>query len=362
MSNDFGQALRIAGGGLLAAGLLAAGAAVGSVVERAVLNNSARKDDGAGDLGSLRGTVVPVTTDDGIVLHAEIDEASNPGDGAITIVFAHGYALSLDSWHYQRAALRGKARLVFFDQRSHGRSQRADFDTHHIDQLGRDLYAVITALAPAGPLILVGHSMGGMTVMSLAAQYPDLIRERVFGAAFIATTASSMQAGSLGLPVVGPLMFKAAPHVTALLARRKSLVERTRRSGSDLALLLTRMYSFGSVASDAAGKFVARMIAGTPIDVIAEFLPALQDHDKVDALPVFGRAEVLVIAGASDRLVPVSAAEQIVAAIPGAEYALIGNAGHMVTVEYPDLVNDLLLDLLARVRRDVHADAASVAR
>ena len=39
-----------------------------------------------------------------------------------TVVFTHGFALNLDAWHFQRAALRGHYRLVFWDQRGHGRS------------------------------------------------------------------------------------------------------------------------------------------------------------------------------------------------------------------------------------------------
>lgn len=361
MGNDVGSALRMAGGGLLAAGMLAAGAAVGAVVERAVLARSARPDSDENELGSLRGTIYEVKADDGVMLHAEVDEADSATDTGLTIVFSHGYGLSLDSWHYQRQALRGRARLVFYDQRSHGRSGRADFDSHHLDQLGRDLEIVIDTLAPSGPLMLIGHSMGGMTVMALADVRPDLIEERVYGVAFIATTPTSIENGSLGLPLVGPTLHRLAPHVFASLAKRKDVVEKTVRRSSDLALLVTRLYSFGSVAPDAAGKFVAEMLAGTPIDVMAEFLPALQDHDRRDVLPVFQSAEVLVIAGDADRLVPLANSVQIVEGIPGAEFIIVPNAGHMLTLEHPDQVNDLLIELLDRVQRDITMSAQPVA-
>lgn len=361
MGNDLGSALRVAGGGLLAAGVLAAGAAVGAVVERAVLARSARPDDEDSELGSLRGTVYEVIADDNVPLHVEVDEADPATDTGLTIVFAHGYGLTLDSWHYQRQALRGRARLVFYDQRSHGRSGRADFDSHHIDQLGRDLETVIEAMAPTGPLMLIGHSMGGMTLMALADVRPGLIEDRVYGVAFIATTPTSIENGSLGLPLVGPMLHRVAPHVFASLARRKEVVERARRSGNDLALLITRLYSFGSTAPDAAGKFVAEMISGTPIDVMAEFLPALQDHDKRDVLPVFQGAEVLVIAGDADRLVPLENSALIVEGIPGAEFVVLPHAGHMLTLEHPDQVDDLLIELLDRVQRDIAMSSQPIA-
>jgi pimeloyl-ACP methyl ester carboxylesterase len=363
MSPEVTPALRVAGRGLLAAGALAAGAALGAIAERSVLRSSilpVEQLDGEG-FGDIHGDVRAVTADDGTVLYVEVDEleAGVPGaPDALTVIFAHGYSLNLDSWHYQRRALRGRARLVFYDQRSHGRSERADFDTHHVDQLGRDLGAVIDALAPEGPLMLVGHSMGGMTVMALAEQRPELFVDRVFGVALIATTAGGLARGTLGLPPgFGNVLHRLAPSVAASLARRKGLVERMRWNDSDLGLLLTRLYSFGSTATDQASRFVASMVASTPVDVVAEFLPALQEHDKRDALGVFQGVELLVIVGATDRLTPRDQSEDIVRLVPGAEYVVIPDSGHMVTLEKPEEVDEHLIDLLERVQRDIRLDA-----
>ncbi len=356
MALDLSPALRIAGRGIAAASAIAAGAAIGALAERALVRKAPQGDDE--NLGSLHGRAQRITMADGTELYVEIDESADPDD-TLTIVFSHGYALSLDSWHYQRKALLGKARMVFYDQRSHGRSQRADFDTHHVDQLGSDLGEVIDALAPTGPLMLMGHSMGGMTIMALADQRPELIRERVFGVGLIATSAGALEQGNLGLPsVVSTAFHRLAPPIAAVLARQRVLVERSRWADTDLGVLITRLYSFGSNAPDHVGRFVAAMLAGTSIDVVAEFLPALQEHDKHDALPVFEDVELLVIAGDSDRLTPHAMSDEIVAAVPGAEYVIIENAGHMVALEKPDEVNALVLGLLARVRRDLAEDVA----
>ncbi|RYF41040.1 MAG: alpha/beta fold hydrolase, partial [Comamonadaceae bacterium] len=84
----------------------------------------------------------------------------------VTVIFAHGFCLHMDAWAPQRAYLaevwRGRARLVFFDHRGHGGSGTADTDSYTISQLGRDLDVVIRTVAPKGPIVLVGHSMGGM--------------------------------------------------------------------------------------------------------------------------------------------------------------------------------------------------------
>ena len=364
MSPDVTPALRVAGRGLLAAGALAAGAALGAIAERSVLRSSVlpREQGVSEGFGGIHGEVHGVAADDGTILYVEIDEVE-PGvprvPGELTVVFAHGYSLNLDSWHYQRQALRGRARLVFYDQRSHGRSQRADFDTHHVEQLGRDLGSIIDAVAPEGPLMLVGHSMGGMTVMALADQRPELFVERVFGVALIATTAGGLAKGMLGLPPgVGYVIHRLGPAVAASLARRKGLVERTRWNNSDLGLLLTRLYSFGSTASDQASRFVASMVAATPVEVVAEFLPALQEHDKRAALRVFQNVELLVIVGEIDRLTPREQSEDIVRLVPGAEFVVIPDSGHMVTLEKHEEVDGHLIDLLERVVRDIRPDPA----
>jgi pimeloyl-ACP methyl ester carboxylesterase len=365
MSPDVTPALRVAGRGLLAAGALAAGAVLGAVAERSLLRASARPDSESEQFGEVRGEIHHVVADDGTVLHVEIDDLGPDYDGPhdnLTVIFEHGYALNLDSWHYQRQALRGRARLVLYDQRSHGRSQRADFDTHHIDQLGRDLAAVVEAVAPTGPLMLVGHSMGGMTIMALASQRPDLFADRVYGVALIATTAGGLSNGGLGLPAgLGPVFHRLAPPLAAALARQKSIVEKSRWSDSDLGLLLTRLYSFGSTSPEQAGRFVASMVSSTPIEVIAEFLPALQEHDKRYALGVFQTVEVLVLVGETDRLTPKEYSDYIVAQVPGAEYVVVPDSGHMVTLEKHAEVDAALLSLLDRVRRDIAADTASTA-
>lgn len=363
MAPDVSPALRLAGRGLLAAGALGLGAVLGAVAERSLLRGRGAMldaDEQDVPLGSLRGRAVTVTTEDGVDLVVEIDDPADDGapdpDG-LTIVFCHGYALTMDAFHFQRRDLRGLARCVFFDQRSHGRSARAEFDSHHVDQLGRDLSAVIDAVAPTGPLMLVGHSMGGMTVMALADQRPELFAERVFGVALIATTAGGLTSGMLGLPgALGPVVHRLGPSIAASLARRKGLVERSGWSTSDLGLLLTRMYSFGSTGTDDESRFVASMLSGTPVDVVAEFLPALQEHEKREALAVLEGVELLVVVGDRDRLTPKAFSDEIVRRVPGAEYVVIPDAGHMVLIEKHDEVDEHLLDLLARVRRDIAAD------
>lgn len=346
----------------------AVGAAVGVAAERVLVRRAIRPDPERDEpFGGLRGRVVPVTASDGTPLHVEIEEppegsiAHRAADG-LTIIFSHGYALEEDSWHYQRRDLRALGRLVFWDQRSHGRSGRGPKENATIDQLGRDLEAVIGATAPTGPIILVGHSMGGMTVMSYAAHHPEAFGERVRGVALLATSSGGLADVPLGLPAPFARVFHGiAPQIAGALAERKELVERGRKAGSDIAYLLTRLYSFGSSVPPSLTGFVHRMLSATPIDVVAEFLPTLEAHDKVTALESIGRVDTLVIVGDADLLTPSEHSDEIVRHVPGAELVIIPDSGHMVMLEkYPE-VNQHLRELVGRVRRGIAADSGITA-
>ncbi|MFJ6696028.1 alpha/beta fold hydrolase [Streptomyces sp. NPDC091272] len=353
-------------------GMVAAGAAAGVAVERLTVGRGMRKKarlalDSTGPYGALRGTPATALADDGTELYFETDEPESRASarrrkffgrresGPVTVVFSHGYCLSQDSWHFQRAALRGSVRTVHWDQRSHGRSARgaaqAEGEQVTIDQLGRDLKAVIDAAAPEGPLVLVGHSMGGMTVMALADQYPELIRERVVGVAFVGTSSGHMGEVNFGLPVAGMNAIRRfLPRVLRTLGSQTELVERGRRATADLFAGIVKRYSFGSRDVDpAVSRFAERLIEGTPIDVVAEFYPAFQDHDKAAALQIFAEVPVLVLAGTRDLVTPSAHSEAIAELLPDAELVIVPGAGHLVMLELPDLVNDRLAELLARV-------------
>ncbi|MET9018698.1 alpha/beta hydrolase [Actinopolymorpha sp. NPDC004070] len=333
-----------------ATGMLAAGAAAGIALERYVVGRrrtAGLRDDGP--LGTRRGDPTIVKTTDGLELYAEVDEPSPRVADPLTVVFCHGYALNLDCWHFQRAALVGEARLVFYDQRSHGRSGRSPSNLCNVDQLGKDLAEVLTALAPEGPIMLVGHSMGGMSVLALADQHPEIFAERVVGVALLASSAGGLDSVTLGVPgPVGRLVHRLTPAAVAAISRAPGLIERGRKAGSDVAYFLTKHYSFGSKVSRARVEFVAEMLAGTPIEVVADFYPGFATHDKYHALEALHGVETLVMGGREDLITPVEHSREIAERHPAAEYVELSDSGHMFLIEHPDVVNAALLDLLGR--------------
>src|SRR3954469_4785780 len=193
---------RILGAAAGAMGLAAAAAPLG--IRRQSRAIERRRGDGT-PFGSLHSAPMTVVADDGVPLHVEVDELDpdvRRRTSPLTIVFCHGYALNLDSWHFQRAAYRGLVRAVYYDQRSHGRSGRSPEDHATVEQLGQDLAMILEHVVPEGPVVLVGHSMGGMTIVALAEEHPELIGDRIVGVGLISTTAGGLDPGRILLPML----------------------------------------------------------------------------------------------------------------------------------------------------------------
>jgi pimeloyl-ACP methyl ester carboxylesterase len=175
----------------------------------------------------------------------------------------------------------------------------------------------------------------------------------VRGVALLATSAGGIADVDLGLPrPVARLAHRVAPSIGAALESEgpvSALIERARRSSSDLGLLVTRAYAFGSTVPPDGTRIVADLINGTPVDVLADLLPALQGHDKLHALHVLERCDLLVMVGDSDLLTPVGHSYEIVRHVPSAELVILPGVGHMLTLEAVEDVNKHLRALVERV-------------
>ena len=344
---------------LLPAALAAVGIGLGLLAEKALVGDKVRYDpDAEEEFGVLHGAAVPVAADDGVGLHVEVDDfRSDDISDNLTVIFCHGYSLNQDSWHYQRKALRPEARLVFADQRAHGNSLRGDRSRSTIDQLGLDLGRIVDEAGGPGPIILVGHSMGGMTVMALAAHRPELFDDGpIKGVALLATSAGGLAQTPFGLPApVGRVLHELTPKIVEAALAQGDLIELGRRYGNDLGLWLTHRYSLGSNVSPSLTNFTSEMINASPIEVIAEFLPGLEAHEKAEALATMTGVEALVMVGDKDLLTPPAHSVEIVRRMPQAEFELLPDTGHMLMLERQSEVNAALRDLIARVRRNESA-------
>jgi pimeloyl-ACP methyl ester carboxylesterase len=336
-------------------GALAAGLAAGALAERRSVRAVRQRPDAEarepfGQLPADRTGVVVAS--DGVELRYE---EVGPLDAPLTLVFVHGYTLQMASWHYQREALADLGRLVLYDQRAHGRSGASPAEGCTIDQLGNDLETVLAARVPAGPVVLVGHSLGGMTIMALAERRPELFAAggQVAGVALLCTSAGKLAQLTLGLPAgaarLGQWLFPRL--LVGIGGRRARFVDAQRRRGlgNDFGYALTRRLSFGERdVSPALVDFVERMIAATPTEVIANFAPTFLSHDKLSALAALVQIPVLIVAGDADVLTPVGHAQAMAEVIGSAELVVLPGAGHLAQLERPGIVN---LHLRALVRR-----------
>lgn len=354
--------------GLLGAlvGVAAAGVAGGIAVQKVLVRNTRTAPDPYRDepFDALGYDSAPaVTTDEGVKLRVEVVEPPGKrgrgGKPDLTVVLVHGYALDMGTFHFQRRALAEVAspryRVVAYDQPGHGHSGRLSAGEYSIQALGSALWRVIEAVAPDGPLALVGHSMGAMTIMALAEQHPELFgrRGRVRAVAMISTSAGKLDEVPLGLPNVLPrARARLLPVLAGAAMLTPGVIDRARGAATDLAYLLTRRYGFGSRPPSAAVvAYVERMNARTSIEVIAAFLGTLFTHSRYEALKVLRHTDVLVVAGDKDLFTPLAHAEEIVRLLPSAELVVVPDSGHMALLEYPDVVNAPLLALLERAAK-----------
>ena len=342
-----------AGLGLVAsvAALAAGGIAMGIELERRVVAKRIRRSSQANleDFFSLRSDGPEVITPDGVVVHTEVDEG--PSDD-FTLVFVHGYGLNLDCWHFQRRHFRGRLRQVFYDQRSHGRSSRSEAELCRIPQLADDLYQVLQEVVGDAPVIMIGHSMGGMTIMRLAQTRPELFGSQILGVALFSTSAGELLDHSPIRGIPGRTFHRVAEPVMAGLNRIPELVAQGRRAGSDLGYVVTRRLAFGPEVPTSYVDFASEMLAQIPLEVVADYYPAFAELDEFRALEILSTVPTVVVGGVNDVITPIEHTARIIDLLPKAEAIRVENCGHLGMIEKHEIFNGALDRLIDRVRAD----------
>lgn len=289
-----------------------------------------------------------VTTEDGVALHVE---EVGPAAAPLTVVFVHGWVCTSQAWVLQRRSLASPdVRLVFYDQRGHGRSGRPRPEKTDLEVLGRDLGRVLQAAAPAGPAMLVGHSMGGMVVMALVDQRPELFDGTgpVVAVALLSTSSGRLASVSLGLPAgLAHVTRRLLPRSYSVLARYGDRIE-SRRPRGDFTWMLSKYLAFGGSVDPALVELMEEMIAQAPLATSAGFGAALLGHDKLAALPRLAAIPTSIVVGGADVLTPVDHSRAIAQALPSADFAVVEGAGHMIMLEAPERTDEQLRALMRR--------------
>jgi pimeloyl-ACP methyl ester carboxylesterase len=190
--------------------------------------------------------------------------------------------------------------------------------------------------------------MGGMSIIALAEQHPELFGDRIVGVGLISTTAGGLDPSRILLPLVPAKLGGELAHRTVrTLACSHRLVDGVRRAGRSVAVVATDLFAFGGEVPAAYVEFVDGMLSQTPFEVVAEFFPSFRGLDKFDSVEVIGRVPATIICGTDDKLTSIGHSRKLHERIPGSTLIECDDAGHMVMIERHGQVNAALDQLLS---------------
>jgi pimeloyl-ACP methyl ester carboxylesterase len=196
--------------------------------------------------------------------------------------------------------------------------------------------------------------MGGMSVMALARQRPELFGTRVVGVFLLATSAGGLvETGVLGRVVKLVRRLGLLSLYLRFLQLIAPVLERFRRRGTAIGRRVTRRLLFGEDDAHPHNvRLVQDLLEETPWPVTMAFYATFLDHDETAALEVLKRVPVTVVAATHDRLTPAAHGRHIAETIgQTAELVVVPGAGHSVNLTRTEVVDGALLDLLDRVQK-----------
>ncbi|MEN4461034.1 alpha/beta hydrolase [Mycolicibacterium fortuitum] len=264
-------------------------------------------------------------------------------DAHSTAVFLHGLCLDRTEWDAQIQAvtehLGERARAIGYDHRGHGESSPTPVHTYTVDQLADDLDDLLAAVAPAGPVTLVGHSLGAMVALTHLSRTSHRCTAEVRGLVLCATASGRIARHGVGrllsLPVLDGLV-DIAGHVPPYAAAAVA---------TPLRIVLNELSSRGGINQRVLSSVASSALANTSLRTAVGFLPSLRDFDVHTALKSI-HAHTTVLSGGLDVLTPAAHAEAMAAAIPGAVHLHVPWAGHMLPQQVPNLVSKAIIDAI----------------
>jgi pimeloyl-ACP methyl ester carboxylesterase len=260
-----------------------------------------------------------VRTAEGISLHAEV-----AGQGP-TVVLVAGLGIASWWWSPLRRRLETDFRVVAFDNRGSGRSDKPD-EPYSIEMLAADCREVVEQLGEP-PVHVVGFSMGGVVSLALTLEQPELVRSL----ALLATSCGGARA--VRMPdETARAVATAAPEDWARIGMQLAFAPGwTEAHGSEFEELLETW------RSGPTPPFAWRRQYAAVVDLYERGL-------EVESI----RQPLLVIHGTEDRIVPYPNAELLQERMPHAELVRLEGAGHYALLERPDAVGDAIIEFLAR--------------
>ncbi len=269
------------------------------------------------------------------------------GEGDTTVFFVHGWTCKGAIFHYQKAHLYDRYRVVTLDLRGHGRSGMpagGDFST---ERLAEDLKAVVDHFAPS-EFVVAGHSMGGFTAFKFHERFGTEYGARLKGMAIIDSTGTDLVEGM----VFGRLadLFYPVPLGTALqvLGKENLLARRVVEAfgKTSHAYMLVRWAAFGKKPPAEEVESQREMTFSTPVPSIALAAKACFDYHVEYHLPKVD-LPVLLVVGSEDKLTNVKVNRRTCSLLPRARLVVYDGAGHCSFLERTGEFNRELEGFLA---------------
>ncbi len=275
-------------------------------------------------------------------------EQHGPQDG-VPILLTHGWGLDSTIWEYARRDLGRRFRLILWDLPGMGRSRLARGHRLSLDGFARDLGSVIE-LAKGRPVVLVGHSIGGMTIQTLARQRPELFGREIAGVVLVNTTYTNplktmllrRLAQALRWPLIEPMMW------ATIVLQPLAWLSAWQSYLSGWAHLANRL-GFGRYATLSQLEHTTLLTTRNPPGVSARGNLAMFRWDAAAALPKIG-CPVLVLTGSMDIVTRPEASRHIASLIPHAELREVEHVNHMGFLERADLYNRAIADFAETVQ------------
>jgi pimeloyl-ACP methyl ester carboxylesterase len=284
---------------------------------------AAAPDCPAGEPGTLR-------RPDGTDLHVE---TYGPPDAPV-LVLTHGWSLDRGEWCYAKKELGGRFRLIGWDLPGLGRSSRPPADDYSLERMARDLDAVI-GLAGGRPVVLVGHSIGGMIQLTHCRLFPEAMGERVRGIVIAQSTYTNPVRTAKGAELLAPLqrpLLEPLCHLMVWLSPVFRVINvLSYLNGS--AHRSTERSSFSGRETRGQLEYLTRYYLSSSPAVVARGFLAMFRYDATDVLPQV-RVPTLIVAGDRDTLCVPSASARMATAIPGARLVTLREAQHAGVFEH----------------------------
>jgi len=225
--------------------------------------------------------------------------------GKKTLVFIPGSGGDHTAWVYQCNALKSLYNIAALELPGHGNSQGPG--EQNIDKYVEWVKMILPAFGIEKPVI-IGHSLGAAIALTFAVKYGDLVRGIVaFG-------------GGTRMPV-NPMILDGI------------------KKDPDAVMAMTAKFSVAKKNRERLAKILAERKRDPDI-LYGDFLAC----DRLDLTGKIQQIQVptLIVCGQEDKMTPPDASRALCESIPGAELAIIEEAGHMVMLEDPENFNMVL--------------------